>query len=160
MFTTNHEPTCSWHNLASPGPSPHLNTLKTKLRKIHYFIQDIHSIGLRDSNASTNLLACGPTLRTFPLVSNMRDPSSYEPPCSQQLSSVSMENTTLPAHILTREYHNMKLPTHIITCSPPVVNLPAHDTIKHLLVQAQHHKHAKHKPKKHTTLCVIAWRCL
>jgi len=30
-------------------------------------------------------------------------------------------------------------PTHIIMCSPPAMNLPAHDTIKHLLVQVSHH---------------------
>jgi len=53
----------------------------------------------------------------------------------------------------------MNLPAHIIACSPPAVNLPAHDTIKHLLVEGQHKKHAKHKPTEHTTFCVITWRC-
>jgi len=54
----------------------------------------------------------------------------------------------------------MNLLTHIIMCSPPAMNLPAHDTVKHLLVQAQHHKHVKCKPREHTTLYAIAWRCL
>jgi len=40
------------------------------------------------------------------------------------------------------------------------MNLPAHDIIKHLPVQAQHHKHVKHKPRKHNPLYVIAWCCL
>jgi len=31
-------------------------------------------------------------------------------------------------------------------CSPPIMDLLAHDIVKHLLVQVQHHKHAKHKP--------------
>jgi len=49
---------------------------------------------------------------------------------------------TRPVDIPNR---NMNLPTYIITCSPPVMNLPTHDTVKHLLVQAPHHKHEKHK---------------
>jgi len=40
------------------------------------------------------------------------------------------------------------------------MDLPAHDTNKHLLVQAQHHKHAKRNPKEHTKVCTIAWRGL
>jgi len=67
-----------------------------------------------------------------------------------------MEHTNLPTHILTREPHNFNFPTHIITCSPPAMNLPAHDTKKHLLVQVPYHKHAKRKPKEHTTLCSVA----
>jgi len=48
---------------------------------------------------------------------------------------VSTKHTNLPTRILTREHHNMNLSAHIITCSPPAMNLPAHDTVKHLLVQ-------------------------
>jgi len=49
----------------------------------------------------------------------------------------------LPAHILTREHHNMNLPTHIITCSSPIMNLPTHDNIKHIPNQDQHNKPCK-----------------
>jgi len=78
---------------------------------------------------STNLFVCSPTLRTSSPVVQHTWSNNYEPPCSQQLSSVSTEHTNLPARIPTREHHNMKLPFHIIMCSPPVMNLPAHDTI-------------------------------
>jgi len=37
----------------------------------------------------------------------------------------------------------MNLPAHIITCSPLVMNLPAHDTVKHLLVQVHIATHQK-----------------
>jgi len=33
----------------------------------------------------------------------------------------------------------MNLLAHIITCSPPAMNLPTHDTNKHLLVWVSHH---------------------
>jgi len=33
------------------------------------------------------------------------------------------------------------------------MNLPAHDTNNHLLVQVPHHKHAKRKPKEYIVLC-------
>jgi len=45
---------------------------------------------------------------------------------------VSTEHTNLPARIPTREYQDMNLLAHIITCSSPVMNLPAHDNIKHI----------------------------
>jgi len=70
------------------------------------------------------------SLRTSPLIIQLRSSppvvqhtwsNNYEPSRSQQPSSVSTEHTNLPARILTREHHNM--------------NLPAHDTVKHLLVQ-------------------------
>jgi len=50
----------------------------------------------------------------------------------------------------------MNLLAHIIMCSPPTMNLPAHDTIKHHLVQAQHQKHIKHKPTEPIALYAIA----
>jgi len=40
------------------------------------------------------------------------------------------------------------------------MNLPIHDIVKHLLVQVQHRKHAKCKPKEHIAHFAIAWHCL
>ena len=40
------------------------------------------------------------------------------------------------------------------------MDLPSHDTNKHLLVQAQHHNHTKRNPKEHTALRAIPWRGL
>jgi len=121
-------------------------------------------------HASTNLPAHGPTsmnlparshtLRTSPPVVQHTWSNKYEPLRLQQPSSVNTEHTNLPTRILTREQHNMNLLTYIITCSPPTMNLLAHDTVKHFLVQAQHHKHAKRNPKEHTALCTITWRCI
>jgi len=84
--------------------------------------------------ASTNLPVRSPTLRTYSPVVQQTWSNNYEPPRSQQPSSVNMEHMNLPACILTREHHNMNFHAHIITCSPPSMNLPAHDTIKDLLV--------------------------
>jgi len=36
------------------------------------------------------------------------------------------------------------------------MNLLAHDIVKHLLVQVQHHNYAKHKQKKKTQLFVLS----
>jgi len=78
-------------------------------------------------------------LVVLPLQASLLVVQLYEPPRSQQSSSVSTEHTNLPVHILTGEHHNMNLLAHIITCSPPAMNLPVHDTTKHLLVQVPHH---------------------
>jgi len=53
----------------------------------------------------------------------------------------------------------MNLPTYIIMCSSPVMNLLAHDNIKHLLDQDEYNKSCKmyHNAPDH---CTIAWRCL
>jgi len=110
--------------------------------------------------ASKNLPARSPTLRTSPPVVQHTWSNKYEPPRSQQPSSLSTEHTNLLARILTRDHHNMNLPAHIIMCSPPAMNLPAHETKKHPLVQVSHHKHIKRKPKKHIVLCAIAWHYL
>jgi len=41
----------------------------------------------------------------------------------------------------------MNLPAHIITCSPPTMNLPAHDTVKHLMSKSTS-QHIKTKLRK------------
>jgi len=124
----------------------------------------------QDIHAPTNLPARGPastyflarslTLRISPPVVQHTWSNIYESPGSKQPSSESSEYTNLPARILTSEHHNMNLPAHIIMCSPLAMNPPAHDIFKRLLVQAQHHKHAKHRPTEPTTLCAIAWSFL
>ena len=108
----------------------------------------------------TNLPTRSPTIRTSPPIVQHTWSNRYEPPRSQQPSSVNTEHTNFPARILTWEHHNMNLPAHIITCSPPTMNLLTHETNKNLLVQVSHHKHAKRIPKEHTVLCAIAWHYL
>ena len=49
----------------------------------------------------------------------------------------------LLARIPTREYQDMNLSAHIITCSSLIMNLPAHDNMKHIPNQDQHHKPCK-----------------
>jgi len=49
----------------------------------------------------------------------------------------------------------MNLSAHIITCSPLVMNLPAHDTNKHLLVQVSQHN-IQNKSKK--SYCLQRYR--
>jgi len=88
-------------------------------------------------------------LRTSPPVVQHTCSNSYEHSRLLQSSSMSTEHTNIPARILTREHHNMNHLTHIITCSIPVMNLPTHDTIKHLLVQVHISTH-QHKIKKST----------
>jgi len=54
----------------------------------------------------------------------------------------------------------MNLLTHIITCSSPVMNLPAHDKIKHIPNQDQHNKPCKTCITNAPCHCIIAWRSL
>ena len=71
--------------------------------------QDIHAstnLSVRDLT-STNLPARSPTPRTSPPVVQHTWSNNYEHPRSQQPSSVSTKHTNFPAHILTREHHNM-----------------------------------------------------
>jgi len=72
---------------------------------------------------------------SLPVVQHMWS-KSYKPPCSQNNPQVWARNIRTSPLVSSheREHHNMNLPTHIITCSPPALNLPAHDTVKHLLV--------------------------
>jgi len=85
-------------------------------------------------------------LQTSSLVAALKcEHKTYEPPRSYPHTRASLIWTSLLI---------------LITFSSPVRNLPAHDTVKHLLVQIQHHNYAKRKPEENTTLCAIVWRFL
>ncbi|QCE06964.1 blocked early in transport 1 [Vigna unguiculata] len=78
---------------------------------------------------------------------------------SGTMDKFKMSNSTdLPARSQTQVIEQLRTSTLAVTIKS--MNVPAHDIVKHLLVQAQHHKHAKHKPIEHTALYAIAWRCL
>jgi len=95
--------------------------------------------GPRIYHASMNLPARGPTstslptrsptlrtvwyiqLRTYPLAAALKcEHKTYEPPRSYPLTRASLIWTT---------------PLILITRSPPIMNLPAHNPVKHLLIQ-------------------------
>jgi len=98
-----------------------------------------------------DLPACSPThvvqqLRTSTLVATLKcEHGTYEPPRSYPHTRASLIRTSSLI---------------FITRSLPITKIPAHDTVKYLLVQVQPHKHTKRKPKEHTTIHAIAWRCL
>jgi len=78
----------------------------TKQEK-HTMLQKVHTqVGLRDSNASTNLPARGPTLRTSPLAASLKcEHGTYEPPRSYPHMRVSRYE-----HL--RSYHHVFITSH------------------------------------------------
>jgi len=68
--------------------------------------------------ASTNLLIGSPTLRTYPPVLQHTWSTSYVPPRTQHLSSVSTEHTNLPRsypHTRVSEYEPPRSYHHVFT---------------------------------------------
>jgi len=83
-----------------------------------------------------------PTLRISPLAVALKcEHKTYEP-------------SRLYPH--TRASLIWTSPLILITCSSPIMNLPAHDTIKHLLIQV----HIKTQLRKTHCPYTIVWRCL
>jgi len=66
-------------------------------------VYDAHTNLPARGSASTNLPARSPTLRTYPSVVQHTWSTSYVPPRTQHLSSVSQTIRTYLAHILTQE---------------------------------------------------------
>jgi len=84
-------------------------------------IYDAHTNLLARGHASTNLLACSPTLRTCPPVVQHMWSTSYVPARTQHLSTVSTDHTNLPRsyphrrvsmYEPPRSYHHMSTTIH------------------------------------------------
>jgi len=78
--------------------------------------------------ASTNLSARSPTLRTCPPVVQHMWSTSYVPPRTQHLSTMSTEHTSLPRSYPHRRVIRYEPPHSYHHMLPPSMNLPAHGT--------------------------------